>query len=133
MIAQSAATVEAKEIKKFPYKGKDYDVTGVTIRWLSKVGDSASGPDYGLRYFTVAPGGTIPIHNHFYVQTMYIIAGELIVYSYDGDTDEVAEEKRVEVGDSVFVASMEPHGMTNPSDSDEAAFLCCICNMYENR
>jgi quercetin dioxygenase-like cupin family protein len=132
MIAETATDVEAKDVKKFPYKGKQHEVTGVTIRWLSSVGANPDVPEYGLRYFTVAPGGSIPIHDHFYVQTMYIVAGELNVYSYHKDTDAVLEDKKVGVGDFVFVPSMEPHGMTNTSDTDEAAFVCCICSVHED-
>ena len=48
------------------------DVVGTSIRWLSRSGDDGTGnPEYGLRYFTIQPGGEIPIHNHFYHQTMY--------------------------------------------------------------
>ena len=62
---------EDKKIDKFPYKGKKLDVIGTSIRWLSEVGDDGHGfPEYGLRFFTIQPGGKIPIHNHFYHQTI---------------------------------------------------------------
>jgi len=68
---------EDVEIKKFPYRGKQLDVKGISIRWLSKHGDDGMGyPEYGLRFFTAQPGGEIPIHNHFYHQTMYILSGQ---------------------------------------------------------
>ncbi|NIN34009.1 MAG: cupin domain-containing protein, partial [Gammaproteobacteria bacterium] len=34
---------EDVEIKKFPYRGKQYDVKGISVRWLSKHGDDGSG------------------------------------------------------------------------------------------
>ncbi|MBW2204729.1 MAG: cupin domain-containing protein, partial [Deltaproteobacteria bacterium] len=61
-------TKETK-IESFPYKGKPLKVNKVGVRWLSQAGPEDS-PEYGLRFFTVGPGGEIPIHNHFYVQTM---------------------------------------------------------------
>jgi len=68
---------EDVEIKKFPYRGQQHDVKGISIRWLSKHGDDGTGyPEYGLRFFTAQPGGEIPIHNHFYHQTMYILSGQ---------------------------------------------------------
>ncbi len=71
-----ATDVPAVKIDKFPYKGERLDVKGISISWLSKFGDDGHGyPDYGLRLFTAAPGGEIPIHNHFYHQTMYIVTG----------------------------------------------------------
>jgi quercetin dioxygenase-like cupin family protein len=124
--------VEAKEMGSFPYKGTQHDVKGVSIKWLSLAGPDPSAPSYGLRFFTVAPGGSIPIHNHFYVQTMYILTGEFIVYSYDKDTDDKLEEKRVGAHDFVFVPSMEIHSMVNISDTQEATFLCCIANVRDD-
>jgi mannose-6-phosphate isomerase-like protein (cupin superfamily) len=122
---------EDKEIKSFPYKGQTLEVKDVRIRWLSQAGPDESSPDYGLRFFTVGPGGEIPIHSHFYVQTMYILTGRLRVFSHDPETDEKVTEKMVGPHDLVFVPSMEPHSMKNPSGAEEATFLCCIANVYE--
>ena len=48
-------------IEKYPYKGKHNDVNGISIRWLSRHGDDGNGnPEYGLRFFTAKPGGSIP-------------------------------------------------------------------------
>jgi quercetin dioxygenase-like cupin family protein len=121
---------EEKKIETFPYKGTPLKVEAVTIRWLSQAGPQ-DAPDYGLRFFTVGPGGEIPIHNHFYVQTMYMLSGSLVVFSHDPDTDEVKQEKTVGPNDFIFVPSMEPHSMKNPSQTEGATFLCCIANVYE--
>lgn len=127
----NANGVSAKKIESFPYKGTPLEVKSVSIKWLSQAGPDESSPDYGLRFFTVGPGGTIPIHNHFYVQTMYMLTGNLIVYAHDPKTDEKVMERRIGVNDFVFVPSMEPHSMVNPSSTEEATFLCCIANVYE--
>ena len=51
---------EDVKIDKFPYRGGMNDVIGTSIRWLSKHGDDGHGyPEYGLRYFTIQPGGQI--------------------------------------------------------------------------
>jgi quercetin dioxygenase-like cupin family protein len=122
---------EDKKIDKFPYKSEMRDVLGTSVRWLSKHGDDGQGyPEYGLRLFTIQPGGQIPIHNHFYHQTMYILDGEFECWSFDPDTDEMRQKKVCGAGCSVYVPSMEPHGMRNISDQP-AHFLCCICNVYE--
>jgi quercetin dioxygenase-like cupin family protein len=119
-------------IKKFPYRGKQYDVRGISIRWLSKFGDDGTGyPDYGLRFFTAKPGGEIPIHNHFYHQTMYIVSGQFECCQYHSETDEVVKRVICGPGDGIYIPSMEPHGMKNTSDTEPATFLCCICNVYE--
>ena len=127
----SAMDKEQSRIETFPYKGKPLKVRDVHIRWLSQAGPEDS-PDYGLRLFSIGPGGEIPIHNHFYVQTMFILSGQLLVASHDPETDEKTEEKRVNSSDFVFIPSMEPHSMINTSDSEEVSFLCCIANVYED-
>ena len=121
---------QGSKIETFPYKGKPFEVKGVWIKWLSQAGPEDS-PEYGLRFFTVEPGGEIPIHNHFYVQTMYVLKGQLSVSSYDGENDEVTEERVVGPDDMIFIPSMEPHSLKNTSDSQEATFLCCIANVYD--
>ena len=123
--------IEARKIESYPYKGIPYEVKGVTIQWLSKAGADKDSPDYGLRFFAVKPGGEIPIHNHFYLQTMYMLSGQLTVFSHDPESDKKIKEETVGAHDVVFVPSMEPHSMINPSDSEDALFLCCIANVYE--
>ena len=125
---------EIKEIKMttFPYRGEYLPVVNVTIRWLSNVGLDESGTaEYGLRYFTVGKGGQIPIHKHFYAQTMYLLSGEYEVTSYKEEDDAISEVKRVSAGDSVFIPSMEPHSINNVGGTD-GSFLCCICNVYKD-
>lgn len=130
MEIQNVNELEAKTIGTLPYRDRSSEVKGVTIKWLSWAGENADSPDYGLRFFAVEPGGNIPIHKHFYVQTMYMLSGHLWVYSHDPESDEQVEEKSVGPDDFIFVPSMEPHSMYNPSDTQEATFLCCIANVY---
>jgi quercetin dioxygenase-like cupin family protein len=123
---------EDVRIEKFPYRGKPYDVKGISVRWLSKCGEDDTGyPEYGLRYFTARPSGEIPIHNHFYVQTMYILSGRFECMQFDPDRDEVVKREICGPGDVIYVPSMEPHGMRNLSGTEPATFLCCICNVYD--
>jgi quercetin dioxygenase-like cupin family protein len=128
-IVKSRDVAETR-IESFPYKGKSLKVTNVGVRWLSQAGPQDS-PEYGLRFFTVGPGGEIPIHNHFYVQTMYILSGQFTVYSYDGETDTPIREETAGPHDVIFVPTLEPHSMKNTSDTEEGTFLCCIANVYE--
>lgn len=131
MKAMNVADVEGVRVKEFPYKGVMREVKGVTVRWLSRVGKDAGGqPEYGLRHFTVEPGGIIPAHSHFYLQTLCIVSGRFECLSYDPDTDEVVDSKICGPGDWVYSESMEPHGMKNLSDTEPGTFLCCICNVY---
>jgi quercetin dioxygenase-like cupin family protein len=123
--------VQDVKIETFPYKGKKMEVKGTSIRWLSKFGDDGNGyPDYGLRFFTIQPGGEIPIHQHFYQQTMFIIDGRFECYSYDPASDELTDKIVCAPGTSIFIKSLEPHGMKNISN-EPGTFLCCICNVYD--
>jgi quercetin dioxygenase-like cupin family protein len=123
---------EDKQIAKFPYRGEQLDVIGTSIRWLSKHGDDGHGyPEYGLRFFTIQPGGQIPIHNHFYHQTMFILSGEFECWQFDPQTDEQKQKFTCGAGASIYVPSMEPHGMKNVG-AEPGTFLCCICNVYED-
>ena len=62
---------------------------------------------------------------------MYILSGCLLVVSHDAKTDEKIEEKNMGPHDFVYVPSMEPHSISNLSDTENATFLCCIGNVYE--
>ncbi|MCB2226224.1 MAG: cupin domain-containing protein [Desulfarculaceae bacterium] len=133
MEANQALDYEDIVIEQFPYRGKMYEVKGISVRWLSKCGDDGHGnPEYGLRLFTAQPGGEIPIHNHFYHQTMYITEGEFECYAYDPESDELTETKLCGPGSSIYIPSLEPHGMKNVSDG-QGRFLCCIANVYEDK
>jgi len=119
------------KIETFPYKGKPLPVKDVWIRWLSQAGPDGA-PEYGLRFFTIGPSGYIPIHNHFYHQTMYILSGRMSCVCHDPATDAIVEEKLVGPNDLIYVPSMEPHSIKNLSDKEPATFLCCIANVYED-
>ena len=121
------------KVEKFPYRGMMNDVIGISVRWLSKFGEDDVGqPEYGLRFFTAEPGGEIPIHNHFYHQTMYILSGQFECWSFDSESDELKEKVICKEGDVIYIPSMEAHGMKNVSSTEPATFLCCICNVYDD-
>ena len=124
--------IEKIRIEKVLHEGKHLDVTGITVQWLSKYGKDKDGaPAYGLRLFTAEPGGEIPAHYHYYQQTMYFLEGSFECFCMDNETGRVTETFTANPGDSVYVPSMEPHGMRNLSRTETATFLCCICNVYD--
>lgn len=132
MIVGSVDDVEDRKIESYPYKGQPIPVKNVWIRWLSRVGP-AGAPEYGLRFFTLGPGGEVPIHKHFYHQTMYILSGRVRCFRHDPDTDEIVEEKVLGANDFIFIPTMEVHSMRNESEREPATFLCCIANVYEGK
>jgi quercetin dioxygenase-like cupin family protein len=130
MRVQNVNDPKASKIETFPYRGKPLPVKDVWITWLSQAGPQGA-PEYGLRFFTIGPGGEIPIHNHLYYQTMYILTGRLACVAYDRKSDQIVEERTLGPHDFVFVPTMEPHSMRNLSDTESVTFLCCIANVYE--
>ena len=130
MIVMNVNDKKDQKVETYPYKGKPLPVKEVWIRWLSQAGPEGA-PEYGLRFFTIGPSGEIPIHNHLYYQTMYILTGHLKIFKHDSKTDRVVEEKALGPNDFVFIPTMEPHSMKNISDKEKVTFLCCIANVYE--
>ena len=130
MIVKNVNDTKEIKIESYPYKKKPYQVKETRIQWLSQAGPEGA-PEYGLRRFTVGPKGAIPIHNHLYYQTMYILAGNMTVTSYNPETDEPVETQKVGPHDVVFVPTMEVHSMANPSETEACTFLCCIANVFE--
>ena len=101
MIIEKAQDVEKVKVESIAYKEQMKSVKEVTVQWLSKTGQDKSGyPEYGLRLFTVGPDGEIPIHSHFYIQTMYILSGEFECWQFDPDTEEIIDKKTCGPGDS---------------------------------
>lgn len=121
--------VEEKKVLEYPYKGRNYKVLNTTVRWLSQCCDPQM-PSYGLRFFTIGPNGYVPIHNHHYLQTMYILSGKVSVTSYN-ENDEAQEEKVAGPNDFVYVPSMQPHSIKNIGD-ELVKFLCCIAVLDED-
>jgi quercetin dioxygenase-like cupin family protein len=134
MIVEKAHDVEGIKIESLSYREQPRTVKGVAVQWLSKFGEDEQGyPEYGLRLFTVGPDGEIPIHNHSYIQTMYILSGQFDCYQFDPETDEPVEKRTCGPGDAVYIPSMEPHGMKNLSSAEPGTFLCCICTLYPGK
>jgi len=130
MLVMNVNDKKDQKIETYPYKGKPLQVKDVCIRWLSQAGPDGA-PEYGLRFFTVGPSGEIPIHNHLYYQTMYILSGHIKCMKHDSETDQVLEEKVLGPNDFIFIPTMEVHSMKNVSDQEPVTFLCCIANVYE--
>jgi len=130
MITMNVNDKKDEKIETYPYRGKPLPVKDVWIRWLSQAGPEGA-PEYGLRFFTIGPSGEIPIHNHLYYQTMYILSGHLKCFKHDSKTDRIVEEKALGPNDFIFIPTMEPHSMINVSDKENVTFLCCIANVYE--
>jgi quercetin dioxygenase-like cupin family protein len=126
MIYGNIKDVGEKEVKTFLVKGKQEPVVGTTVKWLSQVGEPTL-PEYGLRLFTIKPGGSLPEHQHQYAQTQYMLTGKALIFGYQDGKRVEAEVGR---GDYFYVPPMEMHGMKNIGKED-VTFFCCICVLGE--
>ncbi|MHC4986222.1 MAG: cupin domain-containing protein [Planctomycetota bacterium] len=82
------------------------------------------GPEDGseeiiLRYFTVAPGGATPYHNHDFPHLVKIEAGQGV--AVDADKNETP----VVAGDYVYVHDDEIHNFKNTGDGT-FEFICLV-------
>ena len=92
--------------------------TGVSIRWL--ITDKDGAPNFSMRHFEVAPGGSTPHHSHAWEHEVYIVGGVGVVVGPEG-------EEPVAAGDFVFVPPEEKHCFRNPG-AETLNFICLIPN-----
>ncbi|MBI5418476.1 MAG: cupin domain-containing protein [Deltaproteobacteria bacterium] len=90
--------------------------TGVMIRVL--MGENVGAPNFTMRHFEVAPGGSTPYHTHAWEHEVYVLSGK-------GKVRRKGGEAEVASGSFVFVASEEEHSFVNAGDAP-LTFLCLI-------
>ncbi len=89
---------------------------GAYIRWL--VSDKDGAPNFAMRRFRLEAGGNTPLHTHDWEHEMYVLEGEGVVVTDEG-------EKPVSEGTFMYVAPGEKHSFRNTGDK-EMYFLCMI-------
>jgi len=89
---------------------------GATIRWLIRETDGA--PNFCMRHFTLAPGGSTPHHSHPWEHEAYVLAGAGVAFTPDGDVP-------ISAGTFIFVAPNEEHWFRN-TGTGEMKFLCMV-------
>lgn len=89
---------------------------GTTVKWL--VGEQEGAPNFYMRLFELAPGGSTPLHEHPWDHEVFILDGE-------GALWDKGEERPFQAGDAIFVAPNERHQFRNTADKP-LKFLCLI-------
>ena len=94
------------------------------IQWIfsNEIGDERYHHKHAIRKYTLQPGiplEMIPFHNHKYVQSPFILKGQMIFENEAGEKFEVGP------GDSVIFYEDEPHRGTVLGD-EPAEMLCII-------
>lgn len=84
------------------------------------LGPADGVPNFALRRFRLATGGSVPKHTNSVEHEQYVLTGEYVVGIGD-------EEHSVGPGDSLFIPADTVHWYRNEG-ADEAAFLCAVPN-----
>jgi quercetin dioxygenase-like cupin family protein len=88
---------------------------GVRVRWLISAEDGA--PNFYMRRFELAPGGSTPRHAHGWEHEVYILEG-------DGSVFHEGREHPFCPGDVIYVPPEEEHAFRAGKGS--VALLCLI-------
>lgn len=99
-----------KDIAAVPY------AEGVEKRVV--IGPRQGAPTFVMRVFDLPPGTSSPYHNHDWEHEVFILSGEGVAVSEDGET-------AVKPDDAVFVAPHETHCLKN-TGKDTFRFICVV-------
>ncbi len=122
MMVRDVREVQGIQVREIYSRGERLKIEGVTVRWLvhKDLGGEDFRHNFALRHFTFEPGARIPLHEHEYVEGVFVISGKLVFFDAEG------KEKEVGPGQLVYTYTFEPHGLYNPSTEEPATFTCTI-------
>lgn len=92
------------------------EVPGVAIHPVISAADGA--PRFQMRVFEVQPGGSTPLHDHWWEHEVFILSGRGNMVGPDGPRPLQPEE-------AVFVPGGELHQFVNTGE-EPFRFICCI-------
>ncbi|MBM4084874.1 MAG: cupin domain-containing protein [Planctomycetes bacterium] len=107
-----------------PAENVEQGASGVKIRWI--ITEAMGAKNFVMRHFEIAPGGYTPRHQHAWEHEVFVLAGQGVVATAEGD-------RPLKQGDVVFVPAQELHQFRNPGQ-ESLSFLCLIpspskCNL----
>jgi quercetin dioxygenase-like cupin family protein len=88
----------------------------VKIRWL--INEKQGAPNFAMRRFEVAPGGSTPYHAHEWEHEVYVLDGNAVAVSKNGETP-------IGPGSVILVEPNEEHNFKNIGENN-LVFLCMI-------
>ncbi len=86
------------------------------VRWL--ITKEMGAENFAMRLFEMDPGGNSPLHDHPWEHEVFILQGEGILNSEEG-------ENRFKEGDVIFISPDEKHQLKNTGEKT-VKFLCLI-------
>ena len=99
-----------------PAEDVEEGAEGVKIRWI--ITEDMGAPNFVMRHFEIAPGGHTPLHRHAWEHEVFILGGDGVVVSDQGEVP-------LNAGDVVFMPGEEQHQF-RCTGSDPLALLCLI-------
>ncbi len=94
------------------------DCEGVSLAFL--LDERRGAPHFAMRRFTVAPGGYTPLHRHEWEHEVYILSGEGVLVTEEG-------EQPLAPDSACLVAPGEKHQF-RCAGSEPLEFLCLVPN-----
>jgi len=91
-------------------------VQGVTVRVV--IGPKEGAPTFNMRVFEVEPGFATPYHSHHWEHEVFVLLGQGVVKTDEG-------EQPIRAGSTVFVPGGEVHQFENTGEST-LRFICLI-------
>jgi quercetin dioxygenase-like cupin family protein len=88
----------------------------VKIRWL--INEKQGATNFAMRRFEVEPGGCTPFHSHEWEHEVYVLEGEAVAASKNGETP-------ISEGSVILVEPNEEHNFKNIGNKT-FVFLCMI-------
>lgn len=108
-------------MKVFPFQDVKVEDAGegsskLTVRWL--ITKEIGAPNFAMRLFEMESGGNSPFHAHAWEHEMFVLDGEGVVVSAEG-------QKPIRSGTVVFVPPDEKHQFKN-TGKKTLRFLCLV-------
>jgi len=97
-------------------KNADEGASKLKVRWL--ITKEMGAPNFAMRLFEMEPKGHSPFHSHPWEHEVFILEGEGVVASEEG-------EKKFRAGDVIFILPNEKHQLKNNGEKT-VKFLCLV-------
>jgi len=97
-------------------KDADEGASKLKVRWL--ITKEMGAPNFAMRFFEMEPKGHSPFHSHPWEHEVFILEGEGVVVSEEG-------EKKFRADDVIFILRNEKHQFKNNGEKT-LKFLCLV-------
>lgn len=111
------------QVREFQQVEAQEAADGVTMRVV--IGPEQGAPFFNMRVFEVQPGYSTPHHSHWWEHEVFVLSGEGVVKTKDGD-------QPIGHGSTVFVPGGAMHQFQNTGDG-VLRFICLIPQAWLGR